>query len=274
MQCRYCRAANQEDEHRCLRCGRRLHSASARPASEIQPIQTATAPDVMEYSNPAVAIMTAPEPERPRVVYQRALFRELQPIISIPSQPSEGRDTVKAHTPSRPRSGRKAHADQQALDFAGPRARTATEAVIYCDAPVASLAHRALAVALDSSMILISLGMFLIVFQFAGGVLVLNAHTAPILVGIAAVLGFLYQFLFCIAGGDTPGMRWTQLQLVDFDGQRPNRDQRVYRLGANCLSVLAAGLGLLWALVDEEKLTWHDHMSRTFPSPCDRDFVE
>jgi hypothetical protein len=23
---------------------------------------------------------------------------------------------------------------------------------------------------------------------------------------------------------------------------------------------------LLWALADEEKLTWHDHMSKTFPT--------
>jgi hypothetical protein len=26
-------------------------------------------------------------------------------------------------------------------------------------------------------------------------------------------------------------------------------------------------LGMLWALVDEEALTWHDHMSKTFPTP-------
>ena len=27
------------------------------------------------------------------------------------------------------------------------------------------------------------------------------------------------------------------------------------------------GLGLVWALVDEENLTWHDHISKTFPTP-------
>ena len=31
--------------------------------------------------------------------------------------------------------------------------------------------------------------------------------------------------------------------------------------------VLPAGLGLLWALVDEESLTWQDHISHTFPTP-------
>jgi hypothetical protein len=33
------------------------------------------------------------------------------------------------------------------------------------------------------------------------------------------------------------------------------------------VSFIAAGIGLLWALVDEERLTWHDYMSKTFPTP-------
>ena len=42
---------------------------------------------------------------------------------------------------------------------------------------------------------------------------------------------------------------------------------RLFRVGAAGLSVLAAGLGILWALVDEESLTWHDHISKTYPTP-------
>ncbi len=33
------------------------------------------------------------------------------------------------------------------------------------------------------------------------------------------------------------------------------------------LSLMAGGIGLLWGLVDEETLTWHDHISKTFPTP-------
>jgi hypothetical protein len=54
---------------------------------------------------------------------------------------------------------------------------------------------------------------------------------------------------------------------VDFDGRRPDREQRGVRQVAGLLSLLSAGLGLVWALVDEEKLTWHDHISKTFPTP-------
>jgi len=32
------------------------------------------------------------------------------------------------------------------------------------------------------------------------------------------------------------------------------------------LSLCSLGLGLVWALVDEESLTWHDHISKTFPT--------
>jgi hypothetical protein len=62
-------------------------------------------------------------------------------------------------------------------------------------------------------------------------------------------------------------MRFAGLRLVDFDGRSPERHQRMRRQLASLLSVLSAGLGLAWALVDEENLTWHDHISKTFPTP-------
>ena len=41
---------------------------------------------------------------------------------------------------------------------------------------------------------------------------------------------------------------------------------RIVRQFAGILSLASAGVGLLWALVDEESLTWHDHISKTFPT--------
>src|ERR1017187_2403797 len=269
MTCRYCSAWNHEEERRCSRCGRRLHLANARPAPDPYPIQTATAPDLMEYAHAGAPAREAETPQAAKVVYQRSLFREQ--VTSIPVlRGAENSEAIRPPRPSRPRTARRVHADQQALDFGSPRVRTALEAVIYCDAPVAAPIHRALAVALDTSMILMALGLFVITFQLAGGEVVLNSNTIPLFAGIAVVFGFFYHFLFCIANGDTPGMCWTQLRLLNFDGQRPDRAQRSYRLAAKCLSFLAAGLGVLWALVDEEKLSWHDHISRTFPSPRQR----
>ena len=36
---------------------------------------------------------------------------------------------------------------------------------------------------------------------------------------------------------------------------------------ASLLSLLPGGIGYLWALMDEERLTFHDHISETFLTP-------
>ena len=124
-----------------------------------------------------------------------------------------------------------------------------------------------MAAALDGSVILIATAIFGIIFYLAGGQVALTTRIWPILVAVVAAFVIFYELLWCLAGGDTAGMRWARLTLVDFDGQKPRRKQRFYRLASGILSLLAAGIGLLWALVDEETLTWHDHISKTFPTP-------
>jgi len=275
MECRYCKALNEADEHRCSRCGRRLHGSVARSAPDTYPITTATAPSlnalyesVARDAGPAPAVAERePEPVPQRAVYQRALFQEMQRVVLLPSRSitEVSRPRSVAPRPVRPRR----HADiQQSLFSTGlPQLEAPAETAIYCDAPVALPVHRVLASLLDTAMILAALGLFLATFLLAGGEMLINQHTLGLFAGIAAVLGLFYHFLFCICGGDTAGMQWTQLRLVNFDGQIPDREQRVSRLVGSCLSLLAAGLGLVWALVDEESLTWHDHISKTFPSP-------
>ena len=141
------------------------------------------------------------------------------------------------------------------------------QAVIYCDAPVALPMHRFIAAAVDASMILIALGLFLGVFLLSGGHVVFNKQVVPLFAGMVGLLWVMYHLLWCFADGDTPGMRFAGLRVVNFDGRVADREQRGIRQGAYVLSVLSAGVGLLWALVDEENLTWHDHISKTFPTP-------
>jgi uncharacterized RDD family membrane protein YckC len=66
-------------------------------------------------------------------------------------------------------------------------------------------------------------------------------------------------------------MRKAGLQLVDFDGNPPSQARRYLRLFGSILSFLAAGIGLIWSLVDEDRLTWHDHISSTFPTIASED---
>jgi uncharacterized RDD family membrane protein YckC len=267
MECRFCRAANAEDDHRCHRCGRRLRITPAWPGvSEVQasrqsPIPVATADYAPEPVPESV-------PARRAINWQPSLFssREMPRVVpfeSIAPEPIAPR--VQRSTPLRPRA-RKVHPGQGTLDLA-PAHDMAVETVIYCDAPVALPVHRVLAVVLDTGMVAVALGFFLLTFRLICGDIVLNSRTIALYLGIAVVFAILYKVLWAMADGDSVGLRWAHLKLVNFDGRPPDREQRLYRLASSFLSVFAVGLGLLWALADEESLTWHDHISRTFPTP-------
>ncbi len=220
----------------------------------------------------------APEPSAPRrpITYQPSLFtsRELPLVVRFETiAPDAAPPSPRKPQPSAPRQRRrKVIPGQQALEFThqfsqSARSSKPAEGVIYCDAPVAIPAHRAMAAALDASVIVMALGVFGAVFRLAGGVFVLNAKTAPMFMGVAAGVVIFYRLLWCLANGDTAGQKWTRLRLVNFDGQKPTRAQRFYRTASGFLSLMAGGIGLLWGLVDEETLTWHDHISKTFPTP-------
>ena len=152
------------------------------------------------------------------------------------------------------------------LAFADAAPFSPPEETIVCDAPVAAPVHRMIAAAVDSSLVLLSMGFFLGVFFLMDGELPMNAQALPILGGVLAVLSLFYRSLWLIANADTPGMRFAGLRTVDFDGRRPDREQRAVRQLTSILSLVSAGLGLIWALVDEESLTWHDRISKTFPT--------
>jgi uncharacterized RDD family membrane protein YckC len=216
-----------------------------------------------------MATEVAPAQARKPITYQPSLFssREVPRVVPFESiSPSAApaptrRVTSVAHRPRR----RRVVAGQQSLEFS-PASRLA-EGAIYCDSPVAIPAHRVTAAALDGSLIVMALAAFELVFRFFGGEVILSGKTLPMYLGVVAGVLLLYKLLWGLSNGDTPGMRWARLTLVNFDGQRPTRTQRLMRGAFGVLSLLAGGLGLLWTLVDEETLTWHDHISKTFPTP-------
>lgn len=79
-----------------------------------------------------------------------------------------------------------------------------------------------------------------------------------------AVIGALYHALFFAFAGGNPGARYAGIALCTFDGQSPTRAQRLRRLVALLLSVLPLGLGVMWAVFDEDHLSWHDRLSQTY----------
>jgi uncharacterized RDD family membrane protein YckC len=143
---------------------------------------------------------------------------------------------------------------------------TQVEAAISCSAKPASWRSRATAAAVDAGLAGVGLAIVALVFHYRCGAIPLDRRSAVYYLVLAALLQLFYEALWSIAGRETPGMREVRLRLLDFDGHRPDLRHRIlWSLGAY-LSLLA-GVGLLWSLFDEEHLTLHDHMAKTFPTP-------
>ena len=279
MTCNYCRAQNHSDDHRCSRCGRRLSDEpAARPA--MFPVQqSAAAPklDTVEAPAPLPAI-ARPGPQLVRevpVAPVPASREVVQPSLFGPMEVAKSRAEAAAqatHVP-RPRPPRKRPdpTAQGTLDFDatadGSRALpTSVEAAVYCNAPVAPATQRMIAGAIDVLVPLAGFAAFGTAFQWMVGGVELNSQTLPFLGAAAVLIMAFYRLVCCLGNMDTPGVQWAGMRLLDFDGRIPTRAARMRRIAGGCLSTVSACLGLLWALVDEEHLTWHDHMSGTFPT--------
>ena len=132
------------------------------------------------------------------------------------------------------------------------------------DVELAPLSRRVMAAVVNGSLIvgayLASALVAVSNMQVLPGLKQLEMGTA--IGGMAA--GALYVTLSYVLGKGTPGMRYAGLSLCTFDGQSPTRAQRCVRLVALLLSVLPAGLGVLWAIFDEDHLSWHDRLSATY----------
>ena len=289
MNCKYCASWNAEDERRCTRCGRRLASggvSSSYPASRsAQALALAESPAVgvrMEEpafgGSPVAQELWATEAPGAKVIpFESFAAHRIEPVAPAPAtaRPAATPGTKPAASlrlGASPPMAKTENRDQPGLDFLvpppqGPRTlKTQVEAVIYCDADVATPRHRVIAAAIDGGMIIIGFGLFLFAFHLMGGMFRLNRQTLPFFIGAFGTLAMFYGLLWIWADRQTVGMRWTGLRLIDFDGFPADRRTRMLRAVGACLSFCAGGIGLLWALADEEKLAWHDHMSKTFPT--------
>ncbi len=61
-------------------------------------------------------------------------------------------------------------------------------------------------------------------------------------------------------------MSWLGLSILNLDGELPRASQRRSRAFGTLLSLAALGIGFVWAAADEQGLTWHDRISKTFIS--------
>jgi uncharacterized RDD family membrane protein YckC len=129
--------------------------------------------------------------------------------------------------------------------------------------PLASIDDRRLAALIDFCCLLFAYGGFLMLFGSLGGEFTLSKLNAAVYATAFAIVYLQYFALFTIFGGTTPGMMMRSLQVVSFSGEPPTPRQMLLRSAGYMLSAGTFFLGFLWAMWDEDELTWHDRLSRT-----------
>ena len=295
MRCKDCGFGNGEDDHRCLRCGRRIAGiAIAAPVGYSGANALALAPDFRQSPNESlelapIALQSSPPPLFVNdygdnvIPFDRHRQRSTErtgPSLAAPTPnaaaPSVAVAPRETPSPAAQRTGAKrtqapASPAQGSLDFvraaAVPRTlKNDVPAQIFCEQTVATPQHRLVASAIDGSVILLAFGVFAGIVEATGtgfGV----GTTFWITLGMSLVLiaGF-YGLIWAIAGRETAGMDMADLQLITFDGFPLEPRSRAIRFASTWLSFCSGGLGLVWAVADEENLTWHDHISKSFPT--------
>jgi len=203
----------------------------------------AEAPKIIEFPRPpapAAEELAEPLVETPRILEAAEVVEEPprvepsppMPAITLPPEPQE----AAAAEPEEP---------EPAL-------------------PVAPVSQRVQATVVDSVVVLAACALFAMIFLKLAGEAPHGRMALAMLSFIPSFFWAAYQYLFLVYAGTTPGMQAAQLGLETFEGTPPTRRVRRFRALAMAVSCMSLGLGYLWALVDEDRLCWHDRITRTY----------
>jgi uncharacterized RDD family membrane protein YckC len=217
---------------------------AAKPPAQ-RSVAVAEAPQHTEVQNPSAA----PEEE---FSFTIAIGRPAKK-----REPDETRMVIDVSMPP--------ESDPASPQSAAPQVST-THSGLY---PAASLDERRLAALIDAGCLFFAYGGFLTLFGSLGGHFTLSKLSAAVYFATFAFVYLQYFGLFTIFGGTTPGMMLRGLQVVNFSGETPSPRQMLLRAAGYILSAGTFFLGFLWALWDEDALTWHDRLSHTYLSSAE-----
>ena len=289
VRCAGCGCWNHPHDARCDRCGRRLDAApsaegrrnaeeaDALPGpSEEAPAKPAPEPEWKEELNrrlagyrerkvqsgePLESRLPLPELDQPHAVEDRPSAlpppRRSQAVAEAPPLP---REKTSRENPLPPIVERVE--EEEVPDIGIPP----TSASRPMEELLAPLSLRAVAGLMDATVVLVALGIFLAVGRGAAhllGAVGPNPDVLLLSIAFCALLTFYWIFYFRFFGR-TAGMTWIGLRLLNFDSQPPSAEQRRNRVLGVLLSGAALGVGFAWAAADEQRLCWHDRMSKTF----------
>jgi uncharacterized RDD family membrane protein YckC len=142
--------------------------------------------------------------------------------------------------------------------------------------PPAGLFRR-LAAGIYDALLVTALWMLttLCVLAFRGGEPINSGNLLYQLSLLATAVVFFVGFW--MHGGQTLGMRAWRIRVERRSGEVIDWKTGLIRFAAGILSIIPLGLGLLWLIVDPQRLAWHDRISKTrvvlMPKPPKRNFA-
>ena len=128
---------------------------------------------------------------------------------------------------------------------------------------LAPLSRRFLAGLADALVLILGAGVFGIIFWRCCGRLSIIPLNIAVIGLVAVILIFAYFAVFTAIACATPGLLWMGCEIRNMDGGRPTVRESFWRAFGVLVSLSALMLGFIWACVDTDSLTWHDHMSQT-----------
>ena len=134
----------------------------------------------------------------------------------------------------------------------------------------APMARRIAASAVDATLVMAAFAAFVYIFFRINAELPPLSKVAGTGVLLTGLLWSAYQYLLLVYSGATPGLTLAKLELHRFDGSPVPLGIRRWRVLTSMLSGLSLGLGYAWCFLDEDRLCWHDRITRTYMAPKKR----
>ncbi|MGB9120325.1 MAG: RDD family protein [Candidatus Angelobacter sp.] len=127
----------------------------------------------------------------------------------------------------------------------------------------APIHQRLVAGLVDVAIVSIATGAFALTFLEVAEQVPHSSMMMVCLLAAGGIFWLVFQYIFLVYRRATPGMDFAGLELCTFEGKATTMFERQSRAAASALSGFSMGLGYFWALVDEDRVGWHDRISRT-----------
>jgi uncharacterized RDD family membrane protein YckC len=198
----------------------------------------------------------APAPDSPRIIMEAY---DAEPIV-LPQPEIEPLEIAPAARPSLLGQQMELLPSFDDIHLEPEEARIDHDEVIPRPAP---LGQRFISGVVDAGLVFTATGAFAITFLELAEEMPQSRMTLVCMLASAGIFWLLFQYIFLTYRRATPGMRMAQLELCTFEGKATTMFDRQTRAAASALSAFSIGLGYAWALVDEDRLGWHDRISQT-----------